>query len=72
VRQRVQTRVCQQPEAQSRWSVRTLAAEPGLPSSTVHEMLAAAKLQPHRIRTFTFSPDPEFEAKLLDTVGFCI
>jgi hypothetical protein len=29
----------------------------------------AAKLQPHRIRTFTFSPDPDFEAKLLDIVG---
>ena len=26
-------------------------------------------LQPHRIRTFTFSPDPDFEAKLLDIVG---
>src|SRR6202790_3686687 len=24
---------------------------------------------PHRIRTFTFSPDPDFEAKLLDIVG---
>ena len=32
-------------------------------------MLVAAKLQPHRIRTFTFSPDPDFEAKLLDIVG---
>jgi putative transposase len=31
VRQRVQTRVRQQPEAQSRWTVRTLAAELGLP-----------------------------------------
>ena len=69
VRQRVQTRVCQQPEAQSRWTVRTLAAELGLPASTVHAMLVAAKLQPHRIRTFTFSPDPDFEAKLLDIVG---
>src|SRR6202789_548569 len=65
----VQTRVCQQPEDQSRWSVRTLAAELGLPASTVHAMLVAAKLQPHRIRTFTFSPDPDFEAKLLDIVG---
>jgi hypothetical protein len=65
----VQTRVCQQPEDQSRWSVRTLAAELGLPSSTVHAMLVRAKLQPHRIRTFTFSPDPDFEAKLLDIVG---
>ena len=69
VRQRVQTRVCQQPETQSRWTVRTLAAELGLPASTVHGMLVAAKLQPHRIRTFTFSPDPDFEAKLLDIVG---
>jgi transposase len=69
VRQRVQTRVCQQPEAQSRWTVRTLAAELGLAASTVHAMLVAAKLQPHRMRTFTFSPDPDFEAKLLDIVG---
>ncbi len=69
VRQKVQTRACQQPEDQSRWTVRTLAAELGLPSSTVHGMLVAARLQPHRIRTFTFSPDPDFEAKLLDVVG---
>jgi transposase len=69
VRQKVQTRVCQQPETQSRWTVRTLATELGLPASTVHAMLVAAKLQPHRIRTFTFSPDPDFEAKLLDIVG---
>jgi transposase len=68
-RHQVQTRVCQQPEHQSRWTVRTLASELGLPSSTVHAMLRAAKLQPHRIRTFTFSPDPDFEAKLLDMVG---
>jgi transposase len=68
-RHKVQTLVCQQPEEQSRWSVRTLAAELGLPASTVHAMLVAAKLQPHRLRTFTFSPDPDFEAKLLDIVG---
>lgn len=66
---RVQSRACQQPEFQSRWSVRTLAREVGLPRSTVHEMLAASGLQPHRLRTFTFSPDPDFEAKLLDLVG---
>jgi transposase len=69
VRHTVQTRVCQQPDDQSCWTVRTLAAELGLPVSTVHAMLVAAKLQPHRIRTFTFSPDPDFEAKLLDIVG---
>jgi transposase len=69
IRHQVQTRVCRQPEDQSRWSVRTLAADLALPASTVHAMLVAAKLQPHRIRTFTFSPDPDFEAKLLDIVG---
>jgi len=67
--QRVQTRVCQQPEFQSRWSVRTLAKDLHLPSTTVHEILVASGLQPHRLRTFTFSPDPDFEAKLLDVVG---
>jgi transposase len=66
---RVQSRACQQPEFQGRWSVRTLAREVALPRSTVHEMLVASDLQPHRLRTFTFSPDPDFEAKLLDIVG---
>ena len=69
VLQRVQTRVCQQPEHYSRWSVRTLAEDLGLPASTVHQMLVDSHLQPHRIRTFTFSPDPDFEAKLLDIIG---
>jgi transposase len=67
--QRVQPRVCPQPEFQSRWSVRTLAQEVGLPSSTVHHMRRASGLKPHRLRTFTFSPDPDFEAKLLDIVA---
>jgi len=67
--QKVQTLACQQPELQGRWTVRTLARELGLPHSTVHAILNASDLQLHRIRTFTFSPDPEFEAKLLDIVG---
>jgi hypothetical protein len=46
--------------------VRTLATDLELPASTVHQMLMASGLQPHRVRTFTFSPDPDFEAKLLD------
>ena len=69
-KQQIVNRACAAPPKHlSRWSVRTLAAELGLPSSTVHRMLVAAKLQPHRIRTFTFSPDPDFEAKLLDIAG---
>ena len=67
--QKVQTLACQQPESQGRWTVRTLAREVGLPHSTVHAILNASELQLHRIRTFTFSPDPDFETKLLDIVG---
>jgi len=67
--QRIEERVCQQPADLSRWTVRTLARDLGLPPSTVHEVLVASNLQPHRVRTFTFSPDPDFEAKLLDIVG---
>lgn len=67
--QRIQERACQQPVAYSRWTVRTLARDLGLPPATVHDVLVASALQPHRIRTFTFSPDPDFEAKLLDIVG---
>ena len=70
--QRVQTMACQQPESQGRWSVRTLARKVGLPHSTVHAILNSSDLQPHRIRTFTISPDPEFEPKLLDIVGLCL
>jgi len=69
IAQRVQNRACQQPQHYSRWSVRTLANDLKLPRSTVHQILVASDLQPHRIRTFTFSPDPDFEAKLLDIVG---
>jgi transposase len=38
----------------------------------VHEALVSARLQPHRVRTFTFSPDPEFEPKLLEIVGLYV
>jgi hypothetical protein len=58
-----------EPEHYSRWSVRTLAQDLRLPRSTVHQILVTSDLQPHRLRTFTFSPDPDFEAKLLDIVG---
>src|SRR6266513_4104220 len=67
--QKVQTLAGQQPESQGRWTVRTLARELGLPHSTVHTILKASKLPLHRVPTFTFSPDPDFKAKLLDIVG---
>src|ERR1700737_2856456 len=66
---KVQSRACQQPEHYSRWSVRTLATDLGLPASTVHQMLMASGVSPHRISTFPLSPRPDFEAKLVDIVG---
>jgi transposase len=67
--QKVQTLACQKPPSQGRWTVRTLARELELPHSTVHTILQESDLQLHRLRTFTFSTDPDFEAKLLDIVG---
>ena len=54
--QRVQTRVCEQPEHYSRWSVRTLATDLKLPRSTVHQILAASNLQPYN--RIAFAPLP--------------
>jgi hypothetical protein len=53
-------------ESQSRWTVRTLAREVGLPHSTVQTILHASELQLHRIRTFTFSPDPDWRTACSD------
>jgi hypothetical protein len=53
----------------SRWSARTLAGHLDIPSATVNRILRENKLQPHRLRTFTFSPDPQFGEKLLEVVA---
>ena len=69
-KKRIVTKVCSQPpKGLSRWSVRTLARELSLPPTNVHSILKEYDLHPHRIRTFTFSPDVNFEEKLLDVVG---
>ncbi len=68
--QKVVHTVCRRPpKGLSRWSVRTLAAHLGMAVGTVHAILHAHDLHPHRLRTFTFSPDPQFEEKLLEVVG---
>jgi transposase len=61
---------CGQPrQGLSRWSVRTLARHLDLPPARVQRILQAHDLHPHRLRTFTFSPDPQFEEKLLEVVA---
>lgn len=67
---RVVERVCQAPaKGLSRWSVRTLAEHLKVPFATVGRILRDYKLQPHRLRTFSFSPDPQFGEKLLEVVA---
>ena len=68
--QKVIHTVCRKPpKGVSRWSVRKLASHLDMAVGTVHAILKENDLHPHRLRTFTFSPDPQFEEKLLDVVG---
>lgn len=57
------------PEAATHWSARRLAKEVRLSSATVHRIWQKYGLQPHRVETFKFSRDPEFDTKLADIVG---
>ena len=68
--QRIIDTVCAKPKTGlSRWSVRTLADHLSMDKDKVHRVLKAHDLHPHRLRTFNFSPDPEFGEKLLEVVG---
>jgi transposase len=63
-------KVCQQPpKGLSKWSVRSLAEKSKINRDKVHRILKENSLYPHRLNTFMYSPDPQFEDKLLDIVG---
>lgn len=69
-KQQVVERVCTAPpKGLSRWTVRALATELKMDKDKVHRVLEEHDLHPHRLRTFNFSPDPDFEDKLLEVVG---
>jgi len=51
------------------WSVRTMADETGISSTTVHRYFKLFGLQPHRTESFKLSTDPFFIEKLRDVVG---
>jgi putative transposase len=51
------------------WSVRTIAGETGISSTTVHRYFKLFGLQPHRTESFKLSTDPFFIEKLRDVVG---
>ena len=57
------------PAAATHWSTRRLAKAVGLSHASVHRIWQKYGLQPHRVETFKFSTDPEFDRKLTDVVG---
>ena len=58
-----------QPKGATHWSCRTMAQHCGLSPATVQRIWDAHGLQPHRLRQFKLSRDPQFVEKLTDVVG---
>ena len=58
-----------QPKGATHWSCRTMATHAGISPATVQRIWDAHGLQPHRVRTFKLSNDPQFVEKLTDVVG---
>ena len=58
-----------QPPNATHWSTRTLAKSQGVSAATVRRIWRQHHLQPHRVKTFKLSRDPQFVAKLADVVG---
>lgn len=72
-KKRIVEKACGKPlKGLSRWSVRTLARHLSMDKNKVHRVLLDHDLHPHRLRTFNFSPDPEFGEKLLEVVGLYV
>lgn len=59
----------EKPPAATHWSTRTLAADLGTSPAMVQRVWKANGLQPHRVKTFKLSNDPQFAEKLVDVVG---
>ena len=65
--QRVVTLTCAEPPGEAtHWTGRAMAKTAGISLRSVQRIWAAHDLQPHRLRTFKRSTDPEFAAKLED------
>jgi len=70
---RVVALTCSEPEGEAtHWTGRAMAKAVGLSLRSVQRIWRAHKLQPHRIRTFKRSRDPDFLAKLDAIVGLYI
>ena len=60
------------PREATHWTGRAMAKATGLSLRTVQRIWEAHQLQPHRVRTFKRSRDPQFAAKLADVVGLYV
>jgi len=70
MKRKVVERACKKPPKDlGRWSARTLARSFAMDHVQVHRILREHDIKLHQLRSFTFSPDPKFEEKLLDVVG---
>ena len=65
----VETACTQTPPGETHWSIRSLAKATGVKKDAVHQILRENKLKPHRVGTFSYSPDPDFVEKVRDVVG---
>jgi len=67
---RVVALTCGEPPGEAtHWTGRMMAKVTGLSLRTVQRIWATHRLQPHRLRSFKRSRDPEFITKLADIVG---
>jgi transposase len=67
---RVVAMTCARPPHQAtHWTGRTMAKAVGISLRSVQRIWEAHKLQPHRVRSFKRSNDPDFATKLVDIVG---
>lgn len=57
------------PKNATHWSTRSLAKELQIPAVLVQRVWKAHGLQPHRVRSFKLSSDPNFAEKVIDIVG---
>jgi transposase len=71
--ERVVTLTCAEPPGETtHWTGRAMAAAVGISLTSVQRIWKAHALQPHRLRTFKRSKDPEFADKLRDIVGLYV
>ncbi len=60
------------PANATHWSVRSMAKEMGISHTSVQRIWPEAGIEPHLVRTFKISNDPELEEKVTDVVGLCM